>query len=496
MQLRLRMKRLVLICALARCAIGFGVESAKADLSPPAPLREYRAAWIATVANIDWPSSPSLTPAEQKKELLAIMDRASAIRLNTLIFQVRPGCDAMYASRIEPWSEYLTGAMGKAPTPFYDPLRFAVDEAHKRGLELHAWFNPYRAHHAGAKSPVASSHISKTRPRLAKQYGPALWLDPGEKEVQDYSLSVVMDVLRRYDVDGIHFDDYFYPYKEKAPGGGELEFPDGESWQKSGMSGRMSRDDWRRQNVNVFIERVYKSIKAEKPWVKFGISPFGIWRPGNPPQIKGLDQYDKLYADARKWLQNGWCDYFAPQLYWAIDPPDQSFPALLKWWCEQNDKGRHIVPGMNSANVPRAWKPEEIERQISLTRKQPGASGHIHWNMSSLMRGAAFRDTLTRSVYSAPAIPPQSKWLSAATPAPPALRLGGKSQSDLQWRGDGTNHIRFWLVQTSRDNKWTSQLLPGTARSLKLRDAPEVVAVTAVDRFGAASKPAVLQRKR
>ena len=359
---------------------------APSSVIPPKPVREYRAAWVATVANIDWPSRKDLSTAEQKAELLAILDRAAQLKLNTVIFQVRPACDAMYASPIEPWSEYLTGTMGKAPEPFYDPLAFAVEEAHKRGLELHAWFNPYRARLLGSKSPAAPGHISKTQPQIVREYGKFLWLDPGEKETQDYSVSVIMDVVKRYDVDGIHFDDYFYPYKEEDASGKEMDFPDELSWKRYGAGKKRSRDDWRRENVNVFIQRLYKSIKSAKPWVKFGISPFGIWQPGNPPQIRGLNAYDKLYADSRKWFAEGWVDYFAPQLYWAIAPPDQSFPVLLKWWAEQNAKHRLLMPGIDTTKTRGRWKPEEIVNQIRLARNQPGVSGHIHWNMKSLMR--------------------------------------------------------------------------------------------------------------
>jgi uncharacterized lipoprotein YddW (UPF0748 family) len=466
-----------------------------APVSPPELQREYRGAWIATVANIDWPSSPALTPQQQRAELIAIMDRAVELKLNTLIFQVRPGCDALYRSQIEPWSEYLTGKMGQAPSPAYDPLQFAIEEAHKRGLELHAWFNPYRARHDSAKSPVSENHISKTKPHLVKTYGKALWLDPGEPEVQDYSLRVLMDVVRRYDVDGIHVDDYFYPYKVKGPDGTNVDFPDDQSWTKYGVGTKLTRDDWRRQNVNTFIEKVYKSIKTSKPWVKFGISPFGIWRPGYPAQIKGFDQYDQLYADARKWLQNGWCDYFAPQLYWRIEPPEQSFPALLSWWTEQNTKGRHLVPGMNSSSVPRAWKPDEIQQQISITRK-PGASGHIHWNMKSLMRSAEFRDALKSSVYAQPAIPPQARWLNAKVPATPKASVSGSSSPELTWRHTGQEPVAFWLVQTSKNGKWTSKVLPGKARSLKLPETPEMIAVSCVSRYGGISKAAGLGLKR
>ena len=324
-------------------------------------------------ANKDWPSKPGLSVAEQKAELIALLDRAVQLKLNAIVFQVRPSSDAVYASAIEPWSEYLTGTMGRAPQPFYDPLAFAIEEAHRRGLELHAWFNPFRALHPQTKSPVAPNHISRTHPELVRRYGDQFWLDPGDPAVRAHVLRVVMDVVQRYDVDGVQFDDYFYPYPEKDAAGRELEFPDDATWQKFGLaSGFSNRDDWRRANVNQFIHSVYQSIKAVKPWVKFGISPFGIWRPMNPPQIRGLDAYAKLYADSRLWLANGWLDYFAPQLYWAVEPKEQSFPALLNWWVRQNPKGRHLWPGLNAANVGEKWRPEEIDRQIKVMRSPAG----------------------------------------------------------------------------------------------------------------------------
>lgn len=458
---------------------------------PPKPAREMRAAWVATVANIDWPSTNNLSTAQQKAELLAILDRAAQLKLNTVIFQVRPACDALYASSLEPWSEYLTGTMGKPPEPFYDPLALAIEEAHKRGLELHAWFNPYRARHTSAKSVVAAAHISKTRPQLVRQYGKSLWLDPGEKEVQDYSLSVVMDVVKRYDLDGVHFDDYFYPYKEQDRSGRELEFPDEASWRRFGVGSNLNRDDWRRENVNVFIRRVYQSIKSVKPWVKFGLSPFGIWRPGNPRQIQGFDAYDKLYADSRKWLANGWLDYFAPQLYWAISPPEQSFPVLLAWWEEQNVKHRLLVPGMDSTKTSRRWKPEEIINQIRLTRQQSGAGGHVHWNMKALMRNNGLAEALEREVYGQPALVPPAPWLDTDPPEKPRLAVSGGAAS---WSPGGVEKVWLWVVQTRKDNEWTTRMLPGATKSRALeRPLPEAIAVTAVDRCGNASPPAVVR---
>ncbi|HWI59177.1 MAG TPA: family 10 glycosylhydrolase [Bacillota bacterium] len=485
-----------LLLILWSTALG-AVEYVPSRLTPPRPVREYRAAWIATVANIDWPSTNATTTALQKAELLAIMDRAVQLKLNTLIFQVRPACDALYASSLEPWSEYLTGTMGKAPEPFYDPLAFAVEEAHKRGLELHAWFNPYRARHNAAKSPISPTHISKTHPELVRHYGKFLWLDPGEKAVQDHSLNVVIDVVKRYDIDGVHFDDYFYPYKEKDAAGRELDFPDEASWKRFGAGGKLDREEWRRENVNRFLERVYKSIKATKPWVKFGISPFGIWRPGFPAQIKGYDAYAKLYADSRKWLANGWLDYCAPQLYWGVKPPEQSFPVLLQWWTEQNPKGRHLVPGMDTTKTGGKWKPEEIVSQIRLARKQPGGSGHIHWNMKSLMRNPALDATLEREVYAEPALVPAAPWLDRSRPRKPQLTVSPASGClKVQWGTvAGSEKASLWVLQTCHGQRWTTALLPATRTSVELSGpVPDALALTPVDRCGNAGTPAVLER--
>ena len=469
---------------------------APSKVQPPKLNREFRGAWVASVANIDWPSTNSLTVSQQKAELVAILNRAQSLKLNAVIFQVRPACDALYPSKLEPWSEYLTGVMGRAPQPYYDPLEFALQEAHQRGLELHAWFNPYRARHRSAKSPLSPDHIGVRRPSLVKKYGDELWLDPGEKEVQEHSLKVVLDVLERYDVDGLHFDDYFYPYKVQQSQGQDLDFPDDASWQKYGARGKASREDWRRENVNTFIQRVYTSVKQRKPWVKFGLSPFGIWRPGYPPQVRGYDAYDKLYADSRKWLQNGWLDYFAPQLYWQITAPEQSYPVLLKWWVEQNPKKRFLWPGLNTANTPRRWKPEEIVNQVNRTRQQSGASGHIHWNMRSLMRTGGAYEALSRDVYSAPAIPPAMTWLDSAKPGKPKLTVWDRAgRLAMTWNATSTDALSSWILQTRRAGAWKTEMLPAASTSKTWSGPdPDVVALTAVDRYGNASSPVVLQR--
>jgi len=494
-------------CACVRAATGY----VPSNMAPPPIAREFRGAWVAAVNNIDWPSKKTLTTPQQKNELLAIFDQCAALKLNVVVLQVRPACDALYASKLEPWSEYLTGTQGKAPNPYWDPLEFAVNEAHKRGLELHAWFNPFRARHStGNKSFSAADHISKTRPELVKTYGTHLWLDPGLQEVHDYSARVILDVVQRYDIDGVHVDDYFYPYREKDARKIEIPFPDDASWaayQKSG--GKLSRDDWRRDNVNRFIARMYRGVKAAKPWVKVGISPFGIYRPGHPAQIKGFDQYQSIYADPRAWLANGWLDYIVPQLYWRIDPPAQSFPVLLKWWTENNPKHRQIVAGLNTTAIGtqavytvsdagnKGWPASEIERQIQLTRQQSGIAGHIHWNMGALMRNKGrVAMLLAEDEYKHPALAPAAHASTRALSKPVVMMADTKNGWRLQWSAASDEEARFWIVQTKRDGAWRTEVLPGNVFARGMVSTPEAAAVTAVDRFGNNSQPQVIARAR
>ena len=317
------------------------------DTAAPAIEHEMRGLWIATVANIDWPSRAALSADQQRAELVDILDRAAAAGFNAIIFHVRPAADAVYQSTIEPWGAMLSGVQGTDPG--YDPLAFAVQEAHARGLELHAWINPFRAGNTVDSARLASSHLFNTRRDLVRVYGTQLWLDPGEPAVHDHVMRVVSDIVQRYDVDAIHADDYFYPYLQTDAGGRTIDFPDSATYARSGSG--LTRADWRRANVDRFIERLYREVHASKPTLDVGISPFGIWRPGNPPGIAGLDAYATIFADSRKWLQEGWVDYLAPQLYWSIAAPQQSFPALLDWWILQNARGRHVWPGLAAYRV-------------------------------------------------------------------------------------------------------------------------------------------------
>lgn len=498
-------KWLLPVAALTLTAVAGGSLAAQGEPETdagvlPSPAREFRGVWVATVDNIDWPSKPGLPVAQQKAEINAILDRCERLNLNAVVFQVRPACDAFYASKLEPWSEYLTGRQGKAPEPFYDPLQTWIEEAHRRGIELHAWFNPYRAFHPSAKGPLASNHVSKTRPALVKRYGKHLWMDPSEKAVQDHSLEVVRDVVRRYDLDGVHIDDYFYPYKKKSGAGDTIQFPDEPSWTRYRASGgRLSRDDWRRESVNQFVKRLYEMIKSEKRHVRFGISPFGIWRPGYPASVKGLDQYSELYADARKWLVNGWVDYYTPQLYWKISAPNQSYPALLRWWVEQNVKGRNMWPGNFTSNVSmNRWPAEELADQIRVTREQTGATGNVHFSMKALAQHPGLNEAL-RKLYAQPALVPASPWLDDCRPKQPRLEAGGDTAGGryLTWSPGTGEQPWQWVVRLRTRGQWAVEILPGWERSRsriggKLVGDADLAAVSAVDRVGNEGKAVAL----
>jgi uncharacterized lipoprotein YddW (UPF0748 family) len=465
---------------------------------PPPAQREFRAAWVASVVNIDWPSKPGLPVEQQQREMLAILNRARELNLNAIILQIRTSADALYPSELEPWSEYLTGAQGQPPELQYDPLAAWIAESHRRGIELHAWFNPYRARHPNAKTPEAPNHIANAKPHLVKQYGGYLWLDPGEKEAEDHTVAVFMDVVRRYDVDGVHIDDYFYPYPDPQAG----EFPDDPSWQKyQSAGGTLSRADWRRDNINRTIERIYTEIKSAKPHVKFGISPFGIWQPGYPPEVKGFNQYESLYADAKLWLNKGWCDYYTPQIYWKIDAPEQPYANLLAWWIEQNTRGRHIWPGnftsrIGDPNPQRRFEPQEIVNQIAVTRTYDGASGNVHFSMKPLLQNRRNIATMLREgQYADPALVPASTWLDDQPPAAPRAYVTGAIADGAPLSLEPAEDERPWLwtVYVRHGNGWRTHVLPGIDRQFILKDDPELgppaaVAVAAVDRCGNESR--------
>ncbi len=488
----------VAILFLPGCALFSGArmpDEAALRASIPAPEREFRAAWVATVANIDWPSAPALSVAQQQAELRGVLDRAVAMGLNAIILQVRPTADAFYNSPLEPWSWYLTGQQGQFPSPVYDPLAFAIDEAHRRGLELHAWFNPYRALHPTAMDSLSELHVTQRLPSAIVLYGDLVWMDPGNHAATEQSLAVMLDVVRRYDVDGIHLDDYFYPYPVSDEAGATVVFPDSTSFSRDVDDG-LTLADWRRRNVDTFIRTLYEEVKAAKPWVKVGISPFGIWRPGYPESIRGFDQYAGLYADARKWLREGWVDYFTPQLYWSMDSEGQSYPKLLDWWIGENVHARHIWPGNYTSRVilegNAHWDPPEIVRQIRHTRSTPGATGNVHFSMRALMPAVHGMGRAVAGEYARPALIPASPWLGGRPPDAPVLIL---TSTDIAIVPQGDELPRWWSVHWFDGRNWKFEVVPAWQQRLDvpLGMKPKYLAVRAVSRTAVASTPTLLR---
>lgn len=457
------------------------------DLPPVA--REFRAAWIATVANINWPSKRNLTTEQQKQEAIALLDMLKQNNFNAVIFQVRPSSDALYESKFEPWSYFLTGEIGKRPEPYYDPLDFWVAEAHKRGLELHVWLNPYRAHHSNGGVVTSESMVKKASDYVVRLKNGMYWFDPSDQRTQDHASRVVNDIVKRYDIDGVHFDDYFYPY---ASYNGGADFPDNKTWNAyRSAGGDLSRGDWRRSNVNRFIERIYTEIKAEKNFVKFGLSPFGIWKPGYPSGVTGSSQYDELYADAKLWLNKGWIDYFTPQLYWPIEPQKQSFTALLKWWQSENTYNRHLWPGLNTVEVRSGDRTKEIVNQVAATREiVPNSPGVVHWSIAGLTKNPAMLPALTYELYKEKALVPKSPWLKANPLLSPSLLLTNqKGTVFAKWLHKQPDQIAHWVVYARYGDVWGTDILDAAVTSLELprqKDGKTLydVAVVAIDRLG------------
>ncbi|MBL8518745.1 MAG: family 10 glycosylhydrolase [Betaproteobacteria bacterium] len=520
-----RIAPLLAALALSSCAdlpapvqpqpAGNVITAPRQDPNAPPPLpREFRAAWVATVANIDWPSKPGLPVAEQQRELIAIVEKARELNLNALIVQVRPATDAMYASSLEPWSEFLTGEQGKPPLPFYDPLDMWVKEAHARGIELHAWFNPYRARHTKSVSPNAKNHVSSSLPQAVKNYGGFQWLDPGDARAADHTLAVILDVVKRYDIDAVHIDDYFYPYPvpqdpaaPAEPGKPvvERDFPDDPTWQAYvAGGGTLARNDWRRDNVNRLIERIYRGIQKEKPWMRFGVSPFGLGKPEKrPPGIAGFSQYDKLYADVELWLQKGWLDYLAPQLYWPIEQKAQAFDVLLDYWIAENRVERHIWPGLYTSRIDasaRSWQPDELTNQIALSRTRSGSGGQVHFSMIALMENRkGISDALKTRSYAVPALVPASPWLDVKPPSAPKVAADvtptGRASVRYQLKNTAPEPVRIFAVSSRYGDRWVFSTAParddGTA-SVEVASVTSLgtlnrVAVQAIDRAGNAS---------
>lgn len=426
------------------------------------PKREFRGVWIASVMNIDWPSRAGLSVEQQKQEYIDLLEMHKNDGLNAVIVQVRPSADAFYDSKHEPWSQWLTGKQGKAPEPFYDPLVFMIDEAHKRNLEFHAWCNPFRAVVNVERTERTENHLTKTHPEWFVQYGRNMYFDPGMPEAREHVTKVIKDIVKRYDVDGVHFDDYFYPYKIK-----DVDFPDTASYTRYNIAridSIMQADstfttdtvyhfddigDWRRNNVNLTIKMLHDAIKSVKPYVKFGISPFGIWRnKGEDPrgsETNGYTNYDGLYADILTWLENDWLDYIAPQVYWQIGHPAADYETIVKWWTK-NSYNKHLYIGeaiyrINS-KIPEWQEPNQMPRHIRLTRSLPEIQGNIYFSAKSFKKNPlGIVDSMRQDLYQYPALVPQMKWIDSIPPATPKAEISRKkwTQVTVSWEKPSEN---------------------------------------------------------
>jgi uncharacterized lipoprotein YddW (UPF0748 family) len=391
-------------------SLAFGQQS-HLSLNKPGNY-EFRGVWIATVDNTDWPAKGMVDVDSQKADFIRQLDMHKQNGMNAVIVQVRPAADAFYPSPYEPWSQWLTGVQGRAPSPYYDPLKFMIDETHKRGMEFHAWCNPYRADFQIGKSSIAPDHITKTHPEWFLTYGDKKYFDPSNKDAQKFVVNVVSDIVKRYDVDAIHMDDYFYPYRIAGK-----EFPDEEAYKKSGTT--LSKDDWRRSNVDSIIAMLSRAIKAEKPWVKFGISPFCVWRnkeqdPDGSDSHAAQTNYDDLYANILLWLKEGWIDYVAPQLYLEIGNGKIPYEKMLDWWSKHTyGKQCYIGIGIYRAGSNPAWRDiTQLPRQIEALRSTPNVQGAIYFSSKSFDRNPnGWNDTLRNNYYKHPALIPPMDWL-------------------------------------------------------------------------------------
>jgi uncharacterized lipoprotein YddW (UPF0748 family) len=470
------------------------------------PKREFRGIWIATVENIDWPSSKYLSSEQQKKEFITIIDRLKKDKFNAVFVQIRPSSDASYESSIEPWSEWLTGRQGRSPSPFYDPLKFIVEECHKRGIQIHAWFNPFRSVMNVHESSISPQHVSRLHPNWNVVYGKYKWLNPGLPEVRDYVLKIVMDVVRRYQIDGVHFDDYFYPYQVK-----DKKFHDEKTFARYSR-GIRNLDDWRRDNINLFVKSVSDSINKVKPGIQFGISPFGIWKnKRDDPSgslTTGSESFNSTYADSRKWLKEEWVDYLVPQLYWHIGNARADYKTLAKWWNE-NSFGKNIYLGESVYKIGSdkniEWSSgSQIPAQIRLNRSLKNIKGNVFFNTISVMKNLlGIEDSLRNNYYKYFALFPQIKLNDKTAPVAPYnptyQRMNG--QILLNWQkpekradDDTTKYFVIYqfeeqeIIDISRNDK-IADVLYGTETGWLSTQRMNIThginyVVTALDKYG------------
>lgn len=476
------------------------------------PKAEMRAVWIATVANIDWPSTPNLTTAQQQKEFIELLDLSKAYHMNTVVFQIRPSADAFYVSRFEPWSQWLTGQQGKEPE--YDPLAFASAECRKRGLDLHVWINPYRAIMDVNKNQTSPDHITNTHPEWFLTYGKTRYFDPALPETRDFVASVVSDIVRRYDIDAIHMDDYFYPYRIAG-----VEFPDDQSFKTyQGTYTTDQRDDWRRNNVDLIIKQLHDSIRSIKPWVEFGISPFGVWRnsskdPSGSDTKAGQTNYDDLFADVLKWQRAKWIDYITPQIYWEIGKEVADYKIIADWW-SRNNFGTQLYIGqapyrIDPESKDKSWQSaKEIIRQIKLNRKYPEISGSMFFSAKFMRKNPLqLHEKLQKRYYRYPALPPSNPRIAPIVPNCPVNPVLDVQNGKLVLSWEKPEDSKSFVIYQFRKREKIDIEKPGhillttsdnsVTYSLNKLTAPDryKYVITTLGRTNSESTPAIFSQK-
>lgn len=475
----LETKIMRLLLAFLLLALPCLTQPLRPEVVPVGEDRELRGVWVASVNNMHFPSRAGLSPEQAKAELEALVARVAECRLNAIFFQVRPEGDALYASELEPWSRFLSGRQGQDPG--YDPLATLIPLAQARGIEVHAWLNPYRA---SASPPEQTSlvapHIGAVHPEAVTGYGSFVWMQPGLPEVQDRLVEVCEDLARRYDIDGLHFDDYFYPYPE-----GGRDFPDDATWEA--YRGSLSRADWRRDSVNRAIAEVARTLHRTKPYLRFGISPFGLPAPRRPEGIMGFDQYEKLYADPQLWSDRAYVDYLAPQLYWPTTRKEQALQPLLEWWTSHARGGRYTFPGLNlnGLGAKPEWTIDEYRTELSLVRANltRGSRGAIWWSVQPLLEDRQGKTVaLFQELYPGPALTPPLARARDEKVAPPRCRL---EQGRVIAQARGKTPISRWAVYQRHQQRWRLRSVhpAGEAISLPAGD----YAISALTREGAQS---------
>jgi len=455
------MKKTILLTVALMLAVAVGAQQ----------KREMRGAWIQCVNG----QFQGIGTAKMQQTLTYQLNELQRDGVNVIIFQVRPECDALYESKLEPWSRFLTGQQGKAPSPYWDPLKWMIEECHKRGMELHAWINPYRAKTKGTKM-LASNHISVRKPMNCFAYDDLFILNPGIAENRDYICEVAKDIVTRYDVDGIHMDDYFYPYPVKGEG-----IPDDELFYDN-SNGLKNQNDWRRYNVNLFIEQFYKTVHTAKPWVKVGISPFGIYRNKRNSEIgsntNGLQNYDDLYADILLWVNNGWLDYCVPQIYWEIGNKAADYDTLIHWW-NQYASARPLVIGEDVERTVKYRDPKnpnvhQLSAKMALHQQLPNVQGSVLWYAKAVVDNVGNYGTSLRQTYwRYPALQPAMPFIDDKAP-------GKVRKMKPIWTSDG--YVLFWTAPKGDD--WNDQAVKyvvyrfGAKEKINTNDPSKICAIT------------------